>query len=66
MSGFSVFKIILSGFSYNLLFTLLASILPVAAGIGLSFAMKATKSRGGRTAIRLFGVFFYCLVPSRS
>lgn len=63
MKAASIMQIVFSGFGKNLLITVLASILPIATGIGLTFLMNAVKSKGLRIAFRLIAVFFYCLAP---
>ena len=63
MNQASIMQIVFSGFGNNMLITFLASILPIAIGIGLTFLMNAVKSKGLRILFRIIAVLFYCLAP---
>ena len=52
-----------SGLLNNLLIVLLSSIVPIGAGIGFTFAMRAIKKRGIRILLRILGVLSYALAP---
>lgn len=56
-------SLILSGFLNNLLMTVLAALLPLGLGIGMTFLMKHVDKKGLRIPLRVVGAVFYSFAP---